>query len=217
MKECLLGLSQEELKNLITKMGEKSFRAGQIFKALHQGKEFEEMTELSKPLRERLEEKYDAQSVKIIKSIKSVDGTEKFLFSLKDGNLIEGVLMRYKHGASLCVSTQVGCRMRCAFCASGLDGLIRNLTPAEILGEVIAVNKYEGGLLGENRKVINAVGLTYSIEKGKPDGIIMETGAQVTFIGQSVSVQATVYDEHKRPLNEEITFSSDNNSSFLIV
>ena len=157
MKECLLNLTLEELKNLITEMGEKSFRAGQIFKALHLGKDFDEMTELSKPLRESLKEKYDAQPVKIIKSVKSKDGTEKFLFSLADGNLIEGVLMRYKYGASLCVSTQVGCRMRCAFCASGLDGLIRNLTAGEILGEVVAVNRYEGGLLGEKRKVINLV------------------------------------------------------------
>jgi 23S rRNA (adenine2503-C2)-methyltransferase len=97
------------------------------------------------------------QPVKIIKTLKSVDGTEKFLFALFDGNVIEGVLMKYKYGYTMCVSTQVGCRMKCAFCASGLHGLVRNLEPAEILGEIIAVNRYLGGLLGEKRKVINVV------------------------------------------------------------
>ncbi len=158
MKESLLSFSKEEIKNLIVEdFKEKSFRAGQIFKALHLGLEFSEITELSKPLREALSEKFYANPVKIIKTLKSVDGTEKFLFSLPDGNVIEGVLMRYKHGASLCVSTQVGCRMNCAFCASGLEGLIRNLTSGEILGEIIAVNKYLGGGLGEKREVINVV------------------------------------------------------------
>ena len=138
-------------------MGEKSFRAGQIFRSLHLGLEFDEMTDLSKDFRARLCEKYSAQSVKILSSVKSVDGTEKFLFSLSDGNLIEGVLMKYKYGYTLCVSTQVGCRMRCAFCASGLEGLIRNLEPCEILGEIICVNKYLGGGLADKRKIINVV------------------------------------------------------------
>ncbi len=157
MKDCLLNYSLEELKEILSLYGEKPYRAGQIFKSLHLGKDFEEMTDISKDLRQKLSEKYDAQPVKIIKTLKSVDGTEKFLFSLKDGNVIEGVLMRYKYGASLCVSTQVGCRMNCAFCASGLEGLIRNLSAGEILGEVIAVNRYDGGLLGDKRKVINVV------------------------------------------------------------
>lgn len=158
MKECLLNYGYEELKNLIIGLGEKSFRAGQIFKALHLGKEVADMTELSKTLREKLAGLYDAQSVKIIKTLKSAeDGTEKFLYALNDGNVIEGVLMKYKYGNTLCVSTQVGCRMNCAFCASGLNGLIRNLTAAEILGQVVCANAYVGGLLGENRKIINVV------------------------------------------------------------
>jgi 23S rRNA (adenine2503-C2)-methyltransferase len=100
---------------------------------------------------------YSAVPVKILKSLKSVDGTEKFLYSLEDGNLIEGVLMKYKYGYTLCVSTQVGCRMNCAFCASGLEGLIRNLTPSEILGQVIVANKYLQGGLKDKRKIINVV------------------------------------------------------------
>ena len=138
-------------------MGEKSFRAGQIFRSLHSGLEIDEMTDISKDFRARLSQEYSGQAVKILKSIKSVDGTEKFLFSLCDGNLIEGVLMRYKYGCTLCVSTQVGCRMNCAFCASGLEGLVRNLQPGEILGEIIAVNKYLDGGLSDKRKVTNVV------------------------------------------------------------
>ena len=157
MKESLLSLTQGELKNLIIQMGEKPFRAGQIYKSLHQGLTFAEMTELSKSFRERLENEYESQSVRIIKTLKSKDGTEKFLFAISDGNVVEGVLMKYKYGATLCVSTQVGCRMGCAFCASGLHGLVRNLTAGEILGEVICANKYMEGGIGDKRKIINVV------------------------------------------------------------
>lgn len=157
MKNCLCDLSIEELKNYILSIGEKSFRVGQIFKALHMGVEIDDMTELSKGLREKLSENYFAQPIKIIKTLKSVDGTEKFLYELYDGNVIEGVLMKYKYGHTLCVSTQVGCRMNCAFCASGLHGLVRNLSAGEILGQVIAVNKYLGGGLGDKRFIINVV------------------------------------------------------------
>ncbi len=157
MKEFLIKYNIEQLKKVVSDLGEKSFRAGQIHKALQLGLDFCEMTELSKTFREKLDELYIAQPAKIIKTLKSVDGTEKFLFALYDGNVVEGVLMKYKYGFTLCVSTQVGCRMGCAFCASGLNGLVRNLDSAEILGEVIAVNKYAGGGLGDKRKVINIV------------------------------------------------------------
>lgn len=157
MKDCLLNYDYEQLNSIILGLGEKSFRTGQIFKALHLGLDFSEMTELSKPFREKLAELYIAQPLKIIKSLKSVDGTEKFLYALYDGNVIEGVLMKYKYGYTLCVSTQVGCRMGCAFCASGLNGLIRNLSSGEILAQVITANKYISGGLGDKRKIINVV------------------------------------------------------------
>jgi 23S rRNA (adenine2503-C2)-methyltransferase len=116
------------------------------------------MTELSLSLRDKLSQNYIDQPTEIIRSYKSKeDETEKFLFLLKDGNVIEGVLMRYKYGNTLCVSTQIGCRMNCAFCASGLDGLVRNLTAEEILGEVICVNRYLGGGLKDERKITNIV------------------------------------------------------------
>ena len=157
MKEILLSSSLEEITTKIQELDEKSFRARQIFRALHLGKDFSEMTDLSKELREKLEENYTAQPVSILKTFVSVDGTEKYLFKLTDGNLIEGVLMKYKYGYTLCVSTQVGCRMNCAFCASGLSGLTRNLEAGEILGEVICVNNRQGGGIGDKRKVINVV------------------------------------------------------------
>ncbi len=157
MNDCLLKYSLEEVKNVVIGLGEKSFRATQIFNALNLGLEFSEMTDLSKTLRNVLSEKFIAQPTKILKSLKSKDGTEKFLFSLADGNVIEGVLMKYKYGYTICVSTQVGCRMGCAFCASGLNGLIRNLTAEEIYGEVVCVNRYLGGGLGDKRKIINIV------------------------------------------------------------
>ncbi len=156
-KIILADLDLGGLKNLIVGLGEKTFRAGQIFKSIHMGKDFSEMTDLSKPLRESLEKEYIAQPVKIVKSLKSVDGTEKFLFRLFDGNVIESVLMKYKYGYTLCVSTQVGCRMGCTFCASGLNGLVRNLSAGEILGQVITANRYAGGGLGDKRAVTNIV------------------------------------------------------------
>ena len=108
-------------------------------------------------MREKFSDDYVARPAVIIKTLKSSDGTEKFLYRLSDGNVIEGVLMNYKYGKTLCVSTQVGCRMGCAFCASGLNGLIRNLTSGEILGQVTEANRYAGGGLGDKRKIINVV------------------------------------------------------------
>ena len=157
MKNCLLNLDLGELTNLILSLGEKKFRALQIFSNLHLGKDIEDITTLSKDFRERLKSDFDGRAVSIIKSLKSIDGTEKFLYLLRDGNVIEGVLMHYDYGSTLCVSTQVGCRMNCAFCASGIDGLIRNLEPCEILGQIIAVNAYLGGGLKDKRKVTNVV------------------------------------------------------------
>ena len=124
-------------------LGESAFRAKQIYEWLTRGADIESMTNLSANLRARLAERAVANPVKIYQVFTSrLDETEKFLYLLPDGNLIEGVLMRYHHGDTLCASTQVGCRMGCAFCASTLDGKARDLTPGEILGQVAAVNRY---------------------------------------------------------------------------
>ena len=118
-------LTIEELKNALADMGEKPFRAGQIFKWLHQGVEsFEEMSNLSKDLRARLAERFVLTVPQVVRrQVSQVDGTVKYLWRLRDGDCVESVLMHYEHGVSVCVSTQVGCRMGCRFCASGLNGL----------------------------------------------------------------------------------------------
>ncbi len=142
-KTELLSLSAPELEAFVTEvLGESKFRAKQIGQWLVRGAEFSEMTNLSASLRERLSEIAVANPVRIRESFRSkLDETEKFLYELDDGNLIEGVIMRYHYGDTLCVSTQVGCRMGCAFCASTLEGRVRNLSAGEILGQVIAANR----------------------------------------------------------------------------
>ncbi len=147
-----------QLNNLLKELGEPSFRAKQLFLASHSYKKYEQMTNIPKSLKEKLLKSGIVDtSVEIIETLSSEDGTKKFLFKLFDGNIIEGVLMKYKYGYTQCVSTQVGCRMRCAFCASGLNGLVRNLSSGEILGQILAVNAMLGGGLGDKRAVTNVV------------------------------------------------------------
>ena len=115
----------DELEELLVSMGDKKFRGKQIFSWLHEKLvvSFDDMTNLSKPLREKLEEKCRITALKAeTVQVSKIDGTSKFLFELYDGNLIESVLMKYHHGNSVCISSQVGCRMGCRFCASTLDG-----------------------------------------------------------------------------------------------
>ncbi|MBQ6847373.1 MAG: 23S rRNA (adenine(2503)-C(2))-methyltransferase RlmN [Clostridia bacterium] len=136
-------LDLSEIENLITEMGEPKFRATQIFKWLHLGVDsFDEMTDISLKLRERLKESCYIASLKIVRRLISrIDGTVKYLYELRDGETIESVLMKYEHGYSLCISTQVGCRMGCGFCATGLGGLVRDLTPSEMLAQITTAQK----------------------------------------------------------------------------
>ena len=157
MKEILQDYAEEQLKTLLSEYGEKPFRAGQIFRGLASGKSISELTELSLAFREKLKERFADEAVKIVgEKVSKIDGTVKYLFALSDGNVIEGVLMKYKYGNTQCVSTQVGCRMGCAFCASGIGGLVRNLTAGEIASEIYAVNRALGGTT-EKRLVTNVV------------------------------------------------------------
>ena len=136
-----MGMYPEELGRALAEMGEKSFRAGQVFSWLHRGARFSQMTNLPLSLREKLAEQGVDQPVSVRESrVSQLDGTKKFLYALRDGNCVEGVLMRYHYGATLCVSTQVGCKMGCRFCASTLDGCVRNLSAAEMLGQVQCAN-----------------------------------------------------------------------------
>ena len=153
----LLDYSFEEIEQIVLSLNEPKFRAKQLFDWLNKGADYEEMKNLPKSFIDKLKaQEYIAQAIKIEDvKVSKLDGTKKYIYRLYDGNIIEGVLMKYKYGNTICVSTQVGCRMNCAFCASGLDGLIRNLTPGEILGQVIAVNK--DNKQGDERAITNIV------------------------------------------------------------
>ncbi|OOM78270.1 23S rRNA (adenine(2503)-C(2))-methyltransferase RlmN [Clostridium sp. BL-8] len=140
----LLDYTLEELKVWMKENGESAFRGQQVLSWVYKGvKEFEGMKNMPKNLISKLKENFVIDLPKIIEVYKSnIDGTEKFLFGFKDGNLIESVLMRYKHGNSICISTQVGCAMGCKFCASTIEGKVRNLTTGEILSQVLVVQNY---------------------------------------------------------------------------
>lgn len=142
----LLDLTFDELDKIVKNAGGAAYRTAQIYSWIAKGAKYSQMSNVPSALKDKLAAEYGDEPIKIIKTLRSsADGTEKFLYSLYDGNAIEGVLMRYKYGNTLCVSTQVGCRMNCAFCASGLDGLVRNLSSGEILGQIVAVNALHGG------------------------------------------------------------------------
>lgn len=136
----------DDLKEEMKKIGEKPFRAEQIFKWIFQEEveKFDEMTNISLELREKLKENYTLSNYKIIKKQEATDGTKKYLFDVLDGNAIETVLMSYHHGYSICVSSQIGCKMGCKFCASTGIKFIRNLTSGEIVEQIIAVEKDAG-------------------------------------------------------------------------
>ena len=140
MKKILQDLTFTETEEYILSLGEKKFRAKQLYEGLLQGKSVTAISSLSHALKERILEEYENEPIKIKHTFYSSDGTEKYLFELADGNIIEGVLMKYKYGYTQCVSTQVGCRMGCKFCASTLNGLVRNLTAGEILSQILLVN-----------------------------------------------------------------------------
>ena len=130
------------LKELLADWGEKPFRAKQIYQWLHEKQvtSFAEMTNISEKLRERLTAECELVVLRQeLVQISKQDGTRKYLFALADGNMIESVLMKYKHGNSVCVSSQVGCRMGCRFCASTLDGMVRNLRPSEIIEQIYRI------------------------------------------------------------------------------
>ncbi|MBQ8514752.1 MAG: 23S rRNA (adenine(2503)-C(2))-methyltransferase RlmN [Ruminococcus sp.] len=147
----ILSLTYEALEEEILLMGEPKFRAKQIFSWLHEKRvtEFGQMTTLSLPFRERLERKFCINRLKIVKRLaSSIDDTVKYLYELSDGNYVETVWMEYHHGVSVCVSTQVGCKMGCQFCASTIAGFVRNLTPGEILLQMYEAERDMGRKIG---------------------------------------------------------------------
>ena len=140
-------LSLAQLKNIVTEMGEKAFRAKQIYEWLHQkqAESFDEMSNLSAAFREKLKERCVLTTLKMLEvQTSKIDGTQKYLFALPDGNVVESVLMKYKHGNSVCISSQVGCKMGCRFCASTIGGWTRNLLPSEMLEQIYRIQKLSG-------------------------------------------------------------------------
>lgn len=147
MDTDIKSMTLEELKTEMERQGEKSFRAGQLYDWMHNklAASYEEMTNIPLSLRKKLEDQYPYVSLKPVEIQESrLDGTRKFLFALSDGNMVESVWMKYKHGNSVCISSQVGCKMGCRFCASTLDGWERNLLPSEMLDQIYAITRLTG-------------------------------------------------------------------------
>lgn len=143
-KKNILNYSYSQLEDVVRELGEKPFRAGQLYEWMHKKlvTDFSDMTNISKSLREKLAGEYYIGALHMLKCQKSkIDGTSKYLWELADKNTIESVWMQYKHGNSVCISSQVGCRMGCKFCASTVGGLIRNLTPAEMLAQIYEIQR----------------------------------------------------------------------------
>ena len=140
IKSMLLSELQEDF----ALRGLQKFRAAQVYRWLHQrgATSFDEMTDLSKDLRVALKESFEIRNTEIaIRRVSKIDGTKKYLFRLNDGEMIESVLMKYKHGYSICISTQVGCKMGCTFCATGKSGFSRDLLPSEMISEIQTAQK----------------------------------------------------------------------------
>ncbi|WP_220483154.1 23S rRNA (adenine(2503)-C(2))-methyltransferase RlmN [Paenibacillus thiaminolyticus] len=155
MKPFIYDYTFEQLQQWLKEQGEPAFRAGQIFDWLYVKRvtSFEEMSNLSKGLRGKLDESFEFVNLKVITHLKSEDGTVKFLFGLHDDHAIETVIMRHSYGNSICVTTQVGCRVGCTFCASTLGGLKRNLTAGEIVAQVVTAQK----MLDETNERISSI------------------------------------------------------------
>lgn len=145
----ILSMTLPELETFVASIGEPKYRASQLFTWMHRGTPIEEMSNLPKSFRDKLQKEADYRLPKIEqKHVSAIDGTVKYLFSLTDGECVETVFMRYEHGNTVCVSSQAGCRMGCRFCASTLNGRVRNLTPSEILGQVALCARDTGERVG---------------------------------------------------------------------
>lgn len=146
MKRDIKSMTVDEISEFLTGIGEKAYRGGQVYSWLGKGVEsFSEMTNLSKDLRGKLEENFYIYRPEVAREqVSERDGTIKYLWQLRDGNTVESVLMKYSYGNTVCISSQVGCRMGCAFCASTIGGLVRNLEPSEMLDQVRYTEKESG-------------------------------------------------------------------------
>lgn len=156
MRDIIQNYTLEQLEQLCQSLDEPKFRAKQLYEGITLGKSISEISNIGNSLKSKLLEQFEDVAISLHTKLIGKDGTIKYVYKLADGNIIEGVLMKYKYGNTLCISTQVGCRMGCKFCASTLGGLIRNLSAGEILAQVLFVNRDLGGNV-KNRMVTNIV------------------------------------------------------------
>ena len=207
-KKDLRSLNLIELQEIVESLGEKKFRAAQIFDWIHakQVDDFFDMTNLSGNLKEKLSENYSIYTVRKERMQESKeDGTRKYLFELHDSEYVESVFMRYSHGNSVCVSSQVGCRMGCSFCASTLDGLVRNLTAGEILGQVYSIMKDTG------ERISNVVIMGSGEPFDNYDNVLkfmklIEDEKGLNISGRSITVSTCgLVDQIRRFADEEMT------------
>lgn len=217
-KQDIRSLYFDELAEVIKTLGQPSFRTKQIFAWLQSGvTDFDEMTDIPKVLREKLAEGYYIVTSGIKKRLESeVDDTVKYLYELHDGELVESVLMKYNHGYSLCISTQVGCRMGCSFCASGLNGLTRNLAASEMLAQITTAQR------DRNIRVSNVVLMGMGEPMDNLDNVIRflnlvsdERGLNIGLRHISVSTSGVVPGiyklmEHKLPITLSISLHAPN-------
>lgn len=201
MRTLLTDLTKDEIAALPALAGQPRYRAKQLYDRVVSGIPFSEMTDLPAALRDKLAEECDASGAEIARSVSAKDGTVKFLFRLRDGELIEGVLMKYKYGRTLCVSTQVGCRMRCAFCASGRDGLVRDLSAGEMLSELICANRFLGTervgnvvLMGSGEPLDNYDNVTKFIRLMSADGLIGQRSVSLSTCGLTDGIRQLADD-----------------------
>lgn len=201
MRTLLTDLTKDEIATLPALAGQPRYRAKQLYDRVVSGIPFSEMTDLPAALRDKLAEECDASGAEIARSVSAKDGTMKFLFRLRDGELIEGVLMKYKYGRTLCVSTQVGCRMRCAFCASGRDGLVRDLSAGEMLSELICANRFLGTervgnvvLMGSGEPLDNYENVTKFIRLMSADGLIGQRSVSLSTCGLTDGIRQLADD-----------------------
>ncbi len=155
MRPTLIGLGKDSLEKLLVDLGEPRFRAGQIFTALHEGRDYEDMTNIPKNLKEKLSKTHSAQCVKVILTQEGKTAT-KYLLQMEDGKKVEAVYMVHSYGDTICISTEIGCPMKCAFCASGQNGLDRKLSAGEMLSTVAVINRLKGGTT-KKRAITNIV------------------------------------------------------------
>lgn len=218
MKKDIASLNLDELTELVSSLSQPKFRAKQLFTWLQSGvRSFDEMTNIPTDLREKLAEGYYIVTANVKKRLESnLDDTVKYLYELYDGELVESVLMKYNHGYSICISTQVGCRMGCSFCASGLNGLKRNLTASEMLSQITTAQK------DRNIRISNVVLMGMGEPMDNLDNVVRflelvshEKGLNIGLRHISVSTSGVVsgiykFMEYKFPVTLSISLHAPN-------